>query len=104
MVSAESFSISRSQSFRLRTGRGGRLRVDRLFNNKRRSSELTASISEELTDEDARRLEERWRYDSENVLPDSDDRILVDDYNARYLSSAEILFDIISFLYKIPPS
>ncbi|KAK0460039.1 enhancer of polycomb-like-domain-containing protein [Desarmillaria tabescens] len=71
---------------RLRCGRGGRMMLDR-----RSSHPLTRDTQD--TDEETRRLKERWRFDSDDAPPfgqssEERDRELVDDYGLSYLRHA----------------
>jgi len=95
-----------TRALRVRYGRGGRVLVDRRQNLSRRPiSKMARSSLFGLGDEEdkedepmdvdedpeeeerKRRLDERWRYDTDDVPPvgpegaDEQDRILVDDYN-----------------------
>lgn len=93
-----------SRPVRMRIGRGGRYLVDRRLSEtsfpQRRGRALFNSDSDDdrmNVDEDSddtervRRLAERWRFDSDDAPPvgpsgpDEQDRILVDDYAAKYV-------------------
>ncbi|KAF4622202.1 hypothetical protein D9613_009361 [Agrocybe pediades] len=100
-----------ARALRVRYGRGGRVIVDRRQAVPRRPipklprSSLFGVGAEEEEQEDApmdvdedpeeeerrRRLEERWKYDMDDVPPvgpegaDEQDRVLVDDYDPTYL-------------------
>ncbi|KAH9475176.1 Enhancer of polycomb-like protein 1 [Psilocybe cubensis] len=109
-----------SRAVRMRVGRGGRILLDRRDAVARRpvkklprSSLFALGDSEDESagadgmdvDEDPeeiernRRLEERWRFDEDDVPPtgpegpDEQDRILVDDYNPTYLRHTMTLFN-----------
>ncbi|KAH9839378.1 enhancer of polycomb-like-domain-containing protein [Rhodofomes roseus] len=81
---------------RLRFGRGGRIHLDRRSYSKE-SSDSSGSSSSSSDSDDAeeqdhkRRLAERWRYDADDVPmvgpdgPEEKDRVLVDDYDSKYL-------------------
>ncbi len=72
---------------RLRTGRGGRMHVDRRGINRRNYQPSQPDNSMDV-DED-RRMEERWRFDADDEPvvsaggSDEQDRILVDDYDVK---------------------
>ncbi|OBZ78426.1 Enhancer of polycomb-like protein 1 [Grifola frondosa] len=89
---------------RLRFGRGGRLHFDRRIVDHRPSSLTTfgrrsepQSLFDETEDDleaqdRARRLNERWKFDSDDLPAvgpggaDEQDRVLIDEYNPRYLT------------------
>ncbi|EMD31875.1 hypothetical protein CERSUDRAFT_119155 [Gelatoporia subvermispora B] len=90
------------RAVRMRYGRGGRLHVDRRSLRRRTGRPVKrGSTHPWLTQDDpgdeesrqhARILEERWRYDGDDDGPatgpegvDEKDRILVDDYDPKYL-------------------
>lgn len=87
----------------MRRGRGGRILIDRrnhvprkISLHKHRSS-LFGSSYELAVDNDpedlerTRQLEEKWRFDLDDVPPigpqgpDEHDRVLVDDYESKYV-------------------
>ncbi|KZT72208.1 hypothetical protein DAEQUDRAFT_705986 [Daedalea quercina L-15889] len=80
-----------ARAARLRYGRGGRLHLDR------RSYSTPAFDSPSSSDDDIdererrRRLRERWKFDADDVPavgpdgPEEKDRVLVDDYDPKYL-------------------
>ncbi|XP_006456605.1 hypothetical protein AGABI2DRAFT_195675 [Agaricus bisporus var. bisporus H97] len=90
-----------TRSVRLRVGRGGRRLLDRrdyvphLFKRHKRDSEVDESQMELDGDaeevERQRRLEEQWRFDQDDTPtsgpqgPDEQDRMLVDEYQTKYL-------------------
>ncbi|KNZ80488.1 Enhancer of polycomb-like protein 1 [Termitomyces sp. J132] len=83
------------RALRTRVGRGGRLLVDRKNTVipsivlVRRPLLLEAEVGQmDKDDEQLERLQERWRYDVDDVPamgPDEDNRVLVDDYHPRFL-------------------
>ncbi|KAK2462409.1 hypothetical protein APHAL10511_005715 [Amanita phalloides] len=91
----------RPRPIRVRVGRGGCLRFDRrnftpraIARRARRSSLLSSlrSDAEQVEDEDElQRLTERWRFDPDDGPvygpqgADEQDRILVDDYDSKYM-------------------
>nr|GAT42918.1 predicted protein [Mycena chlorophos] len=85
----------RPQAMRARRGRGGRIMLDRRSTldvvSHPRSSRFASSSDADMDDEDARRIEERWRFDSDDVPAagpegfDEQDRVLIDDYEPKYL-------------------
>lgn len=94
-----------SRAVRLRYGRGGRLLMDRRdaisrkpVSNAARSSLFGSGDDDMQVDEQdpeeqerLKRLEEKWRFDSDDVPPsgpsgsDEQDRVLIDDYDPKYL-------------------
>lgn len=84
---------------RLRTGRGGRMHVDRCGINRRN---YQPSLPDNAMDVDEdRRMEERWRFDADDEPAvsaggsDEQDRTLVDDYDIKYLRhSMRIMADV----------
>ncbi len=80
-------------------GRGGRVHLDRRISAPRsflrrlqRSSQLGLNEDEDPEDEEQyRRLEERWRFDWDDIPPigpdgvEENDRVLVDDYDTMYV-------------------
>ncbi|KAF8966069.1 enhancer of polycomb-like-domain-containing protein [Flammula alnicola] len=102
-----------ARAVRMRVGRGGRILLDRRNAVSRRPARslprsslfaLAEEDGEEMdVDEDPaeadrlRRLEERWKYDSDDsppvgpLGPDEQDRELVDDYNTTHLANLTIL-------------
>ncbi|KAL1747981.1 enhancer of polycomb-like-domain-containing protein [Schizophyllum fasciatum] len=101
------------RALRMRTSRGGRAMLDRraearMINLKASRSSLFASPTESddsdktdaedvEMDEETRALEERWRYDEDDGpfvatlgLPE-EDRVLVDDYDPKYLKTTMAL-------------
>ncbi|KAG7452940.1 uncharacterized protein BT62DRAFT_36151 [Guyanagaster necrorhizus] len=89
----------RPMPIRLRTGRGGRMHVDRRGVNRRN---YRRNQPDDVTDADEdRRMEERWRFDADDEPAmlaggsDEHDRILVDDYDVKYLRhSMRIMADV----------
>lgn len=93
------------RSVRLRVGRGGRRMLDRrdigshLISTKRQkldpspddSKAMDVDQDEDLELEQQRRLEERWKYDQDDMPAvgpqgqDEQDRVLVDEYQTKYL-------------------
>ncbi|KAH9949542.1 enhancer of polycomb-like-domain-containing protein [Amylocystis lapponica] len=99
-----------ARAVRLRYGRGGRLYVDRRFLSRpappKRSrtheqppdSDSEAPEDEAEDQERSRTLEERWKYDDDDepaVGPngaDEQDRMLVDDYDTKFIVQRMLLF------------
>jgi len=98
-----SIPIRQPRAVRMRYGRGGRVHLDRRISAPRsfskrlqRSSQLGLKEENEDEDEDPedeeryRRLEERWRFDWDDIPPigpegvEENDRVLVDDYDTTY--------------------
>jgi enhancer of polycomb-like protein len=82
-------SPERNRACRLRIGRGGRRHLDRRLPGLRlphRRSHSSDSESDDGSD-----LERRWKYDQDDEPavgpdgPDEHDRVLIDDYDARYV-------------------
>ncbi|KAF9005081.1 enhancer of polycomb-like-domain-containing protein [Cyathus striatus] len=110
---SEELSHRQARALRLRCGRGGRLHVDRrnyipppMSYKRRRHPGLVDSDDEDAMDVDdidaeeierRARLQERWRFDMDDgpvIGPqgtDEHDRILVDDYDSKYLRYAMTL-------------
>ncbi|PBK77793.1 hypothetical protein ARMSODRAFT_9115 [Armillaria solidipes] len=92
-------SSRQAMPIRLRTGRGGRMHVDRRGINRRNYQPSYPDNAMDV-DED-RRMEERWRFDADDEPvvsaggSDEQDRILVDDYDVKYLRhSMRIMADV----------
>ena len=79
----------RNRAARLRFGRGGRIHLDRRLYNSRQLPSDSDSDSE--TTEVHRRLQERWRFDDDDVPAvgpegtEEQDRKLADDFDAKYV-------------------
>ncbi|GLB37128.1 putative enhancer of polycomb-like protein [Lyophyllum shimeji] len=96
------------RAVRTRRGRGGRLLVDRrdcaprpIVSTRPSSSLQTEADDVELKAEDAerkRRLEERWRFDADDIPPlgpdgpEEQNRVIVDDYSPKLLRHSMTLF------------
>lgn len=92
-------SSRQSMPIRLRTGRGGRMHVDRR-GIRRRNYQPSHPDNAMDVDED-RRMDERWRFDADDEPvvsaggSDEQDRTLVDDYDVKYLRhSMRIMADV----------
>ncbi|KAK0210971.1 enhancer of polycomb-like-domain-containing protein [Desarmillaria ectypa] len=104
---AESTQLRRPRPVRLRFGRGGRMHLDRrstfIGSVPRRESPPNLDVMDVDVDnnEQMKRLQERWRFDSDDApsigisSPEEQDRHLVDDYDIEYIRhSIHLLADV----------
>ncbi|KAK7683201.1 hypothetical protein QCA50_013874 [Cerrena zonata] len=82
----------RHRAARLRFGRGGRIHLDRRLCDPRSSRSPSESDSDTEVLEKRRRLQERWKFDEDDVPAirpeglEEQDRKLADDFDPKYLS------------------
>ncbi|KAK0463915.1 enhancer of polycomb-like-domain-containing protein [Desarmillaria tabescens] len=104
---ANSTQLRQPRPVRLRYGRGGRMHLDRgntligLVPRRGSPTNLDAMDIDVDNNEQMKRLQERWRFDSDDApsigisSPDEQDRHLVDDYNLKYIRhSIHLLADV----------